>query len=314
MDNHKDKDLQVGDDAFIDDLREALQRREARRTKRKVPLDFCDSVMQEIAPTKKGPRLMRYWIAAAASLLIIIGIGGTLWLKEEPRTPMVAEANMEKKNNDVKVVERPLQEQIPTKDATKITPKEMPISKHAPALTPSPMNSQPVTSEPSVRPARTLSDLPNKDIHYAAMQTTEDTLTYQDPARVNEFISKLAQFNGVEELPLECNSADSTIVGKAYIFDDTKELDLFGRLLQVACWYDSKTPGYLLNFTHQQLYFTLKDLRKGRKYLWIAERTNGNRILLQSIRSSMDVTPSSACYQDYRNNLPHQVIHHQQNI
>ena len=192
--------------------------------------------------------------------------------------------------------------------------KEKPISTHAPAASASSTNSPSDTSEPSVRPTRTQSELSNKNVHYAALQTTEDTLNYQDPARVNEFIAKLAHYNGVEELPLECNSADSTVVGKAYIFDDTKELDLFGRLMQVACWYDSKTPGYLLNYTNQQLYFTLKDLRKGQKYLWIAERINGNRILLQSIHSAMDAVPSSACYQDYRNNLPHPVIQNQQNI
>ena len=32
------------------DLREALSRREARRKKPEVPADFCDGIMQEIAP------------------------------------------------------------------------------------------------------------------------------------------------------------------------------------------------------------------------------------------------------------------------
>ena len=50
-------------------------------------------------------------------------------------------------------------------------------------------------------------------------------------------------------------------------------------------------------------FFTLKDQRKGQKYLWMAERINGGRILLTSTRSSVDFVPSSACYQEYRNKL-----------
>ncbi|MBR4921454.1 MAG: hypothetical protein IKZ62_09090 [Prevotella sp.] len=46
-------------------LREALNRREARRTKPEVPADFCDNIMQEIAP--KPARRPRYaWYAAFA--------------------------------------------------------------------------------------------------------------------------------------------------------------------------------------------------------------------------------------------------------
>ena len=56
------------------DLREALNRRETRRTKPEVPADFCDSIMQEIAPKKSRPVLWR-WVAAAACLAVIVAIG-----------------------------------------------------------------------------------------------------------------------------------------------------------------------------------------------------------------------------------------------
>ena len=141
-------------------------------------------------------------------------------------------------------------------------------------------------------------------VHYAAIQNAVDTI-YKDPARMDEFIARMADFNEVEAVPLDCNpgSSDSTIVSNAYIFDDTEKFDVFGRLLQAACWYDSKTPGYLLNFSHQQLFFTLKDLRKGQKYLWIAERVNGDRILLYSTHSPIETNVSSTCYQNYREQL-----------
>ena len=146
-------------------------------------------------------------------------------------------------------------------------------------------------------------------VHYAAIQNAVDTI-YKDPARMDEFIARMANFNEVEAVPLDCNpgSSDSTIVSNAYIFDDTEKFDVFGRLLQAACWYDSKTPGYLLNFSHQQLFFTLKDLRKGQKYLWIAERVNGDRILLYSTHSPIETDVSSSCYQNYREQLTHTIF------
>ena len=141
-------------------------------------------------------------------------------------------------------------------------------------------------------------------VHYASIKSAVDTI-YKDPARMDEFIAKMADFNKVEGVSLDCTGGapDSTIISKAYVFDDTQELDVFGRLLQVACWYDSKTPGYLLNFSHQQLFFTLKDLHKNQKYLWIAERILGDRILLYCTHSPIETNVSSTCYQTYREQL-----------
>ncbi len=145
-------------------------------------------------------------------------------------------------------------------------------------------------------------------VHYAAIQNAVGTI-YKDPARMDEFIAKMADFNEVEAVPLNCapDSSDSTIISNAYVFDDTETFDVFGRLLQAACWYDSATPGYLLNISHQQLFFTLKDLRKNEKYLWIAERVNGNRILLYSTHSPIEADVPSSCYQDYREQLTHTI-------
>ena len=149
--------------------------------------------------------------------------------------------------------------------------------------------------------------LPDENLHYAALIDTDDTVKYQAPSRVDDFIAKMAEYNKVKAVHLDCSGSarDTSIVGTAYIFDDTQELDLFGRLLQVACCYDSKTPGYLLNFSHQQFFFCLKDLRKGEKYLWIAERINGGRILLFSTHSPIEAEVSSACFQEYREQLTH---------
>ena len=252
--------------------------------------------------------MRRRWMAAAASIVLIIGIGTTLLLKnsQEPTTPLVAKAEptatqtpkTDVNHSNASLGSQPnpeVQTTIPVSDER---PQAVEEAQKAPEKSekyectdylpmPAPVN------EPQT--------------HYASLENTADSLTYQDPARMDEFITKLADFNKVEAVPLDCtlSNKDSMIFSKAYVFDDSQELDLFGRLLQAACWYDSKTPDYLLNFSHQQFFFTLKDLRKNEKYLWIAERINGGRILLFSTHSPIEAETSSACYQKYREQLTH---------
>lgn len=69
MDNNKDKDFQVKNDAFNDDLREALRRREAKRPQVQVPADFLDSVMQQVGPDRTHAKA-KTWRIALASLAI----------------------------------------------------------------------------------------------------------------------------------------------------------------------------------------------------------------------------------------------------
>ena len=146
-------------------------------------------------------------------------------------------------------------------------------------------------------------DDPN--LHYAAHDPAEETVPYQDPARVEEFIEKMAAYHNVKEGELKCAAAnDSNVVSRVYVFPDKKEVDVFGRLLQVACCYSDETPGYHLNFSHQQFFFELKDQRKQLQYRWIAERING-RILLYGTNAPIGAQTTSACYQEYRNELMH---------
>jgi hypothetical protein len=72
----------------------------------------------------------------------------------------------------------------------------------------------------------------------------------------------------------------------------------------VACCYSDETPGYHLNFSHQQFFFELKDQRRQLQYRWIAERING-RILLYGTNAPIGAQTTSACYQEYRNELMH---------
>ena len=272
------------------DLREALSRREARRTKPEVPADFCDGIMQEIVPRRSRRPLWR-WVAVAASLLLLIGIGVALF-------PF---------NKQTEAGSLIVQTVQPVRTDSTGTPSKQTVKSAQAVCTTTSPTPKPVTITPKA-PVDTVAVSLHTDpnLHYAAYSPEEDS-TYQAPSRMVEFITKIADYNKVKAVPLMCSigSSDSTAVSMAYVFEDKEELNLFGRLLQAACWYDSKTPGYLLNFSHQQFFFTLKDLRKNEKYLWIAERLIGGRILLFSSHSPIGADVSSVCYQNYREQLMH---------
>ena len=279
------------------DLREALRRKYANTPQ--LPDDFMDSIMKRMETEPKPAKKVRLWrwAAAAACLLLMIGIGWTMMpMEEQGKTePLTAQ----------QAKETPVQQACTDSTKALYAQYKGPVRPVEKART---ERKTPVQqSEAAVEEAIPV-PVKNPNIHYAAQIQTEDTVAYQAPSRMEEFISKLAEYNKVKGVPLNCTSdvgPDSTIVCTAYVFEDKEEYDLFARLLQAACWYDSNTPGYLLSYSHQQFFFTLKDLRKGNKYLWIAERLVGERILLFSTHSPIETTVSSVCYQNYREQLTH---------
>lgn len=144
----------------------------------------------------------------------------------------------------------------------------------------------------------------DENLHYASNVINDTVDNYQSPSRMEEFIVKIANYHHIKCDSLSCaiGKDDSDVVSTAYVFPDTEELDLFRRLLQAACRYDDKMPGYLLNYSHRQFFFCLKDMRKGLKYLWIAERVR-NKILLYSTHSPLDAEVSSDGFREYRDKL-----------
>ena len=285
------------------DLREALRRKYGDTPK--LPADFMTKMRQQTEPEPARKVTLWRWVAAAACLIIIVGVGVTI-------------ASYDRMTTDEKLTAKQVKSEHVGTSAT-VYPKE---TDSLPSL-----NSQFTQSKLPVQTGRTIvqqapkaqkSDVKapaqpivdpvavDENLHYAAYVPAEDS-AYQAPSRMDEFITKLADYNKVKAVTLDCipDDGDSTVVSMAYVFEDKQELDLFGRLLQAACWYDSKTPGYLLTFSHQQFFFTLKDLHKNEKYLWIAERIIGGRILLYSTHSPIEANVSSACFQEYREQLTH---------
>lgn len=276
----------------IDDILESLK---GQRPVISDPDELTDRIMDslpdigEATGRDKAPVVrLRWWMAIAASLIIIIVIGA-IWMfdDKQPETQLIAVTDTVDAQSPIIVAD--CHSSVPLGSSKKSSTKEL---------------DTPTTDVPVTESAPIAESDPN--LHYAVYTSEEDS-TYQAPSRMDDFITKLASYNEVQAVPLNCsyNLSDSTIVSTAYVFEDKQELNLFGRLLQAACWYDSKTPGYLLNFSHQQFFFTLKDLRKNEKYLWIAERITGNRILLFSSHSPIETNVSSVCYQNYLQQLMH---------
>jgi len=144
----------------------------------------------------------------------------------------------------------------------------------------------------------------NPDLHYATNIISNDSSRIS-PALMDEFIRNLATHYGVESDNSYC-TADSThadMVCTMYLFPDTKDIDLFGRLLLAAIAFDDTMPGYLLNYTRQQFFFTINDNQHERKYLWIAERVGSDRIMLYCSNSPIGENMSSECFQKYRNKI-----------
>ena len=304
------------------DLREALRRKYAETPK--LPADFMTKIRQQTEPEPARKVTLWRWVAAAACLIIIIGIGVTIFplgdtkgsgtfVSKRTDENLTAKQGKSESGAYSPTVRPARTVSPPSPDAQSAQPGlvvqtvrtntfKAPKVQTAPMKAPAQPVVKSITTDES--PVQTL--LPTENLHYAAYSPAEDS-TYQAPSRMDEFIAKLADYNKAKTVTLDCitDDGDSTVVSTAYVFDDKQELDLFGRLLQAACWYDSKTPGYLLTFSHQQFFFTLKDLHKNEKYLWIAERIIGGRILLYSTHSPIEANVSSACFQEYREQLTH---------
>lgn len=136
---------------------------------------------------------------------------------------------------------------------------------------------------------------------YATYTEDDDSTGYLPPARVDEFIGKLAAYHHIEATVLN----DSTAHSVAYVFPDNNKVRLFDRLLQVACSYHYDSPGYQMTISQQQILFTLEDTRLSCRYLWLAERIGGGRIILYATHASTGAAVSSEAYQEFRERTTH---------
>lgn len=118
-----DKDFQLRDDAFTDDLREALRRREAKRPPVEVPDDFLDSVMQQVEPDRTHTKAKTLRIAFSSLAIAACTITAVLlvWPKgdekqsdvselqvRKERTPSPSPANLQSVTTEISVAPTPV--------------------------------------------------------------------------------------------------------------------------------------------------------------------------------------------------------------
>ena len=298
----------------IDDILEQLK---GQQPMIDDPEALTDRIMDSLPDQDEGTmqpkaRIVKmHWLWTAISAAACVAIALMLaWPKQgiEPQAPSLAQNTSLRTDSPNGTDSQSKQDRLTVRtnqtndEPVKVSKKERnSVSANSQTLTKQPLviqESAPISTVPYDE-----QDDPN--LHYASYDLAKDTVPYQDPARVDDFIAKLAAYHNVKQGGLKCtNRADSNMVSTVYVFPDTKELDLFSRLLQVACCYSDETPGYFLNFSHQQFFFELKDLRRGLQYRWIAERVNG-KILLYGTNAPLGTKESSACYQEYRDELMH---------
>ena len=267
------------------------------------PEELTDSIMNSLpeqdAPAKEQRRrrlvpISWRWAAAAACLLIIIGIGVSYQFSDSSQAISQLSAPDS------------------TTECTRLPNRVHPITKlSAPDYTTECIQSvsrvQPIsqTSAPDSSTERSQPADPN--VHYAhhSATTNEDT-TYLAPSLVNDFIAKFANYYKVTPVAMNCadDSTETRVVSNAYVFPDKEEVNVIGRMLQMAVKYGNDAPGYGLSLSRDQFIFQLTDNRKHTKYLWLAERVRGY-ILLYATHAPMEAELSSACYQDFRENFTH---------
>ena len=268
------------------DLREALRRMYADTPP--MPEDLNERLMKRKEAREQKPQHHRRWpyaatCAAAASVLLMI-VGG-VWVNRQKPLPTAEEVQpkREYKTEETSFDSKTANAGLTDEDETEKQDIQVAAVIDQPSSAQSPSDAH---------------------LHYASNVTSADS-AYISPVLMDEYIRKLAAYNGVKPETLDCD-ADSTYTNQtceAYVFADTKEIDVFGRLLLAAIAYDDTMPGYLFNYTHQQFFFTVIDQHTERRFLWVAERIAGDRILLYSASLPIGAEVPSECFQKYRNKL-----------
>lgn len=275
-----------------DDILNRLQ--QAQQPRLDNPDELTEHILSRL-PERGRPRpqtgARRAWlyvaVGIAASVLLLIGVGMATQQKENYPKKLVA-FNAEKGNHPV--------ESVPTNTEKGNHPAES-VPNDA-AKEDAPAESVPCDTEKESSPSVKALDA---NLHYAAYTETKDTSDYLPPARVDEFVEKLATYHHINAVVLSDSATHSVV----YVFPDNDKVRLFDRLLQVACTYSYDSPGYQMTISQQQLLFTLEDTRLSRRYLWLAERISGSRIILYATNAPIGAAVSSEAYQEFRERTTH---------
>ncbi len=273
------------------DIRAALKRKEQHRKPAEVPDDFLDNVLYAIEQDQK-PKTVRLWryVAVAASIALLVGIGAIIALREQPATPTAIEdvadiATMTSAREAQPIVTT--NTDLPKAEPSKSEKQKQPAKKTK--------QTPPTTNEDKI-PETTIAERPmhNTEIHYIA------------PSKMDEAIMKMAYNQNAERQIFECEADEgNTVQELVYVFNDDDKYDLIGRLILSASKFDTNTEGYFLNYSPQQFFFKIDDAKTGDNYFWIAENIGGGKIMLYAAHAPQNNELASDCYQSYLKKLTH---------
>ncbi len=302
------------------DIREALRRSEGKRTAPTVPDDFFDSVMGGIETEPKTIKLWR-WVAAAACIALVAGIGSAILFADKtivestPIAETVIMENTEKQPIDIAEtdsVTEPVVVPEPKIEAPKT--KAAPAAKPKPAIQPAPNPNlrierpQYAENKPTAIAAdsATIDNATSHDeanINYAEKQS-KGSEKYLDPALMDEFIFKMAEYQGVNKIKSECSIANDTLFDESfYVFPVKEDYDVLGCFLLMASNYSNTAPGYIFNNSERQVFFSIDDEQNGLNYLWIAERIGNSNVMIYSVHAPINIEYESDCYRQFYNDL-----------
>ena len=302
------------------DLREALRRSEEKRTATEVPADFFDKVIGKIEAEPKTIKMWR-WVAAAACIALVAGIGSAILFsgKTAQEPEMIAETpikeNVETQYSaDVEkdTVSEPAAVPEPEVEAPK--PKAKPAAKPKPAAEPQPnpnlrmgrplyAANEPTSAAADSTPTNNAVPQEFVSTNFAENQTQTKDADFT-PSMLDEFIEKLAEFQGVNKINSECSIAnDTNFVETFFVFPVKKEYDVLGQFVQMTGNFPNTSPGYIFNNSGRQVFFSIDDEQNGLNYLWIAERISDYKIMIYSVHAPIDIEYESDCYQQFYDDL-----------
>ena len=293
------------------DIREALRRSEAKRQPAEVPDDFLANVMGKIEaeaePEHKTIKLWR-WVAAAACIAVVAGIGTAILFADKTIQDKGMTARIEAEENteiqqSTLVETDTVTEPVAAPEPKVVVPKQK--AKPKPAPNPNLRMERPAyaANEPAAATPDSASANNTVSTTYAENQPGNSG-NYLDPALMDEFILKMAEFQGVSKIESECSASDdANFVESFYVFPVKQDYDVLGRFLLMASQYSNTTPGYIFNNSEQQIFFTIDDEPNRLNYLWIAERIDNSKIMIYSVHAPIDIEYESDCYQQFYDDL-----------
>ena len=290
-------------------LKAAMARRRSQRPQ--MPKGLNERVMQKAAATSSRGR--RWWAAAAS--IVAVSVLAFIGYEYEERKAVsserlatisssrVKEVTMVEPSHTVQEVQRAQEVQVVQEvqevQEVQVVQEVQEVQKVKDVKKVQEVKSE---EEPMIEIQLPRDEVEPKVV-YASTTINKDTVV-KAPARMEEFVEKMAEFCKAESADLDClKSKNDSIVSRMYVIEDSPEKEVFERLIQMAVWYDNDAPGYFLTFSGQQFLFQLHDLEQNLKYFVMAERINAGRILLYSTHIPLGSQFSMACYLDYRNKL-----------